>query len=31
MQQEKGVNGSLSKFFIGTWHISRNQPDTPLF
>jgi hypothetical protein len=26
-----GVNGSQSKFLIGTWRISRNRPDAPLF
>jgi isochorismate synthase EntC len=26
-----GVNGSQSKFLAGTWPISQNQPDTPLF
>jgi hypothetical protein len=26
-----GVNGSQSKFLTGTWPISQNQPETPLF
>jgi hypothetical protein len=26
-----GVNGSQSKFLIGTWPISQNRPDAPLF
>jgi hypothetical protein len=26
-----GVNGSQSKFLDGTWPISQNQPDAPLF
>jgi hypothetical protein len=26
-----GVNGSQSKFLAGTWPISRNQLDAPLF
>jgi hypothetical protein len=26
-----GVNGSQSKFLTGTWPISRNRTDTPLF
>jgi hypothetical protein len=26
-----GVNGSQSKFLVGTWHISQIEPDTPLF
>jgi hypothetical protein len=25
------VNGSQSKFLVGTWPISRNQPDAPIF
>jgi hypothetical protein len=25
------VNGSQSNFLEGTWPISRNRPDTPLF
>jgi hypothetical protein len=28
---EGGVNGSQSKFLSGTWPISQNQPETPLF
>jgi hypothetical protein len=30
-QPEDGVNGSQSKFLAGTWPISRNQADVPLF
>jgi hypothetical protein len=26
-----GVNGRQSKFLAGTWPISRNRPDIPLF
>jgi hypothetical protein len=26
-----GVNGSQSKFLNGTWPMSQNQPETPLF
>jgi hypothetical protein len=28
---QRGVNGSQSKFLRGTWPISQNQPETPLF
>jgi hypothetical protein len=30
-RQPEGVNGSQSKFFDGTWHISQIEPDAPLF
>jgi hypothetical protein len=30
-RRPEGVNGSQSKFFEGTWSISWNQPDAPLF
>jgi hypothetical protein len=30
-QPEGGVNGSQLKFLAGSWPISRNQPDAPLF
>jgi hypothetical protein len=28
---QRGVNESQSKFLSGTWPISQNQPETPLF
>jgi hypothetical protein len=28
---QRGVNGSQSKFLTGIWHISQNQPGTPFF
>jgi hypothetical protein len=27
----RGVNGSQSKFLIGTWSISQTEPDAPVF
>jgi hypothetical protein len=30
-QTGRRVNGSQSKFLSGTWPISQNQPDAPLF